>query len=67
MKRPRLILSASLILAISGVLYYLYGGGTVPAGQHPLVSITSNNFADLQREFNQAQDATRLFVLVAPT
>lgn len=67
MKRSRLIISACLILVGAGALYYLYGGGTAPAGQHPLISITSNNFTDLQREFNQAQDATRLFVLVAPT
>jgi hypothetical protein len=39
----------------------------VPAGQHALISVTRNNFADLQREFNQTKDATRLLVLVAPT
>jgi hypothetical protein len=67
MKRRRLIISVCSILAIAGVLYYLYGGGRVPGGQRPLVSITSSNFADLERDFNQAQGATRLFVLVAPT
>jgi len=67
MTRSRLIILVCAILALSGLGYYFYGGGTAPNTQQPLIAITTDNFASLQQAFNGAQGSTRLFVLVSPT
>jgi len=66
MKAKRLVLV--VFLALLGVLlYYMYGGSTVPAGQHDLVRITPANFADLRQEFNATQDRVRVIAMLSPT
>ncbi len=66
MKRKRIILFAAI--AIAGFfLYYLYGGSTTPAGQQPLVRLTSSNISALKDAFNGSANSVRLLVLVSPT
>ena len=56
-----------LILAAAGTAYYLYAGGSTPAGQPALTKLNAGNFELLKTEFNRASDSTRILVLVSPT
>jgi len=67
MKRFRPLVLVIAVLLLAGLAYYFYAGGAVPNGQHPLVALTAENFPGLQQEFNGAQGATRLFILMSPT
>jgi hypothetical protein len=42
-----------------------YGGENVPAGQPPLVSLTSSNFDQLRAAFNSASGVARTFLLLS--
>jgi hypothetical protein len=53
------------ILAAS--LWYLYGPGTVPEGQSPLVAVDANDLNRLQNDFNLAADRVRILLIVSPT
>lgn len=56
------------VIAITGVfLYYLYGGSSAPAGQPPLVQLSSSNLASLKDAFNGSASSVRVLVLVSPT
>ena len=67
MKRYRTPILGCVALVLGGLLYYFYGGSTPPAGQRELVRLNAASFADLQQEFNAAQDRVRLIVLLSPT
>ena len=58
-------------IGVLGVLliaaYYTYAPRHVPDGQPPLAEIVPQNFSDLQKQFNQASDQTRILVLLSPT
>jgi hypothetical protein len=58
-------LTMSAILGAS--LWYLYGPGTVPEGQPPLLSVDSSTVARLQTDFNQASDRIRVVAVLSPT
>ncbi len=58
------------VLVLAGLLalgWHLYGGAKVPAGQPPLVSLTSTNFAQLRTAFNAASGEVRIVLLLSPT
>ena len=62
------LLVAVVFLALLGVLlYYMYGGSAVPAGQHELVRIAPASFAELREAFNAAQNQVRVIALLSPT
>jgi hypothetical protein len=67
MKRSRLLAAVAVALVLAALLYYLYGGGTAPRGQIPLVSLNPSNFDRLRREFNEARGAVRVITLLSPT
>jgi hypothetical protein len=46
---------------------HFYRGETVPAGQPPLVSLTSTNFDQLRAAFNAASGEVRIVLLLSPT
>jgi hypothetical protein len=47
--------------------WHLYGGSAVPAGQPPLVSLTSTNFEQLRASFNASAGQVRVVLLLSPT
>ena len=49
------------------LIYYLYGGSTVPAGQPPLVRLNNSNLAALKDAFNGSASSVRVLLLVSPT
>lgn len=58
-------LSMSAILGAS--LWYLFGPGTVPEGQPPLLSVDLPTMARIQGDFNQASDRIRVLAVLSPT
>lgn len=67
MKRSLSILA---LLAIVGFLvlgWHFYGGARVPAGQPPLMLLTSSNFDRLRTSFNAASGEVRIVLLLSPT
>jgi hypothetical protein len=60
----------ALALAIVGILTaftWQQSIQQVPDGQAPLVTLDASSLAELQAEFNQGADRTRIIVLLAPT
>jgi hypothetical protein len=60
------------LLAVIGaillfVVYYLYLGSTVPAGQQPLVRLNASNFDSLKESFNESAGSVRIMVMLSPT
>jgi len=67
MKKKRvigLVLAAALVLL---AIAYLWGPSTAPAGQQPLVTLSSANFAEFEKAFDSGADAPRLLLLLSPT
>ena len=60
---------ALLLAAAAAVALFLgwYFWGPAPRGQPPLTSLTSKNFDQFKREFNDADDRPRLVLLLSPT
>ncbi len=57
------LLAAGLLL----VAYYQYAPRHAPDGQPAMTQLTSANFADFQKEFNDSAGDTRILVLLSPT
>jgi hypothetical protein len=57
-------LVASLLLAAA---FYYHAGSGAPAGQPPLQSLTAENLAEFENEFNAAKDNVRVLLLLSPT
>ena len=66
MKR-RTILGLGLAAIVAVILYYVYGGSAVPAGQPPLERLSESNFGELRDAFNSSKDSVRLVTLLSPT
>lgn len=47
--------------------FYLWGPSEVPAGQQPLLTISSANFGEFQKAFDVQADGHRVVLLVSPT
>jgi len=67
MKRRRLFIALAVILVLAGLFYHFYGGSATPAGQQPLLSLTSGNFEQLRRDSNEAYGEVRVITLLSPT
>jgi hypothetical protein len=63
----RRLLAAVAIAALLAVVWHFYGGGKSPAGQHPMVSLSPNNFGELRSAFNAASGEVRVVLLLSPT
>jgi hypothetical protein len=67
MKKRLSIVTLLLTIALLALGWYFYGGSTVPAGQPPLVALTSANFDQLRAAFNAASGEVRIVLLLSPT
>lgn len=65
-KRKHVLLLLAAILVFAVYSYY-WGSSRTPVGQPPLTSLTSSNFDQFKRVFNDANDRARLLILVSPT
>jgi len=66
MRHKRILIGCGIAVMLL-VLYYFYGGSTVPSGQQPLVRLNASNLVSLKDAFNGSADSLRLLVLVSPT
>jgi hypothetical protein len=66
--KTRLGIVAVLVLGgLLGLGWHYYGGERVPAGQPPLLSLTTANFDQLRAAFNAASGQIRIVLLLSPT
>jgi hypothetical protein len=66
--KKRLGIVAALVCAVLLALaWHYYHGSNVPAGQPPLVAVTSANFEQLRAAFNAATGEVRVVLLLSPT
>jgi hypothetical protein len=63
--KPRILVGLAGVAVL--VVYYVYGGSTVPEGQPALVRLNSSNVASLEEEFNKSSNSIRLLVMLSPT
>jgi len=61
------ILTALVFACLLALCWHFYGGTRVPAGQPPLVTLTSTNFEQLRAAFNEATGEVRVVLLLSPT
>jgi hypothetical protein len=66
MKKSLYIL-AVVFVGLLALGWHFYGSEKVPAGQPPLVSLTSGNFDQLRAAFNGASGDVRIVLLLSPT
>jgi hypothetical protein len=67
MKKGLTIVALFVIASLLALSWLFYGGETVPAGQPPLLSLTSSNFEQLRAAFNAATGEVRIVLLLSPT
>jgi hypothetical protein len=68
MMTKRVSVAAGLILAgLLALGWHYYGGTTVPPGQPPLASLTTENFGELRTAFNAGVGNVRVVLLLSPT
>lgn len=67
MKKRLSIIAVLASVALLILSWHFYGGAAVPAGQPPLVSLTSANFDKLRAAFNAASGEVRIVLLLSPT
>jgi hypothetical protein len=65
-KRLGIVATLACAVLLTQAWHY-YGGTKVPAGQPPLVAITSTNFEQLRAAFNAATEEVRVVLLLSPT
>jgi hypothetical protein len=67
MKRKRLIgvvLTAAILLF---AVAYLWGPGSAPRGQQPIVTLSEGNCGEFEKAFDAEADVPRLVLLLSPT
>jgi hypothetical protein len=67
MKTRLSIIGVLVIVGLLALAWYFYGGQKVPAGQPPLISLSSSNFDQLRTAFNAASGEVRIVLLLSPT
>jgi hypothetical protein len=67
MKKRLGVVVALMCAGLLLLAWHYYGGTKVPAGQPPLVSLTSGNFDQLRAAFNAASGDVRIVLLLSPT
>jgi len=67
MKGNRLIgVGVTAVLVLLAVAY-LWGPGSAPRGQDPVVTLSQGNFGEFEKAFDAETDVPRLVLLLSPT
>lgn len=56
-----------VVIVVLLAVGYLWGPGTVPRGQEPMVSLSGQNFGEFEKAFDEDADVPRLVLLLSPT
>lgn len=64
-KRTVFLVAAAIVVLLLAV--YLWGPSSVPAGQEPLLTLSSANFSQFENAFDRDADVPRLVLLLSPT
>jgi hypothetical protein len=67
MKKKGLIGVVVAAVPLLLVAAYLWGPGSAPRGQEPVVTLSEENFAEFENAFDAEADAPRLVLLLSPT
>jgi hypothetical protein len=67
MKTKRVAVFAVIAMLILMAVLFMRGPGTVPAGQQPLLALSTTNLREFERAFEASENAPRLLLLVSPT
>lgn len=65
--KKRIIVLGLVTLAVLFASVYLRGPGTVPAGQKPVVTLSSANIGRFEGAFDADEDVPNLVLLLSPT
>lgn len=65
--KKRIIVLGLIALAVLFASIYLRGPGTVPAGQKPVVTLSSKNISGFEAAFDENPDMPRLVLMLSPT
>jgi hypothetical protein len=67
MKRKWLIGVALTVVLVLLAGAYLWGPGSAPRGQQPVVTLSEGNFGEFEKAFDVETDVPRLVLLLSPT
>jgi len=67
MKKKRAIVVTIAAVLVLLAVAYLWGPSSVPAGQEPLLALSSTNFSEFEKAFDSNTDVPRLVLLLSPT
>ena len=57
------VVATLMVMAI----LFVRGPGTVPAGQQPLLALSTTNLGEFEKAFEARENVPRLLLLVSPT
>ena len=66
MKKQTIILAVAAVFVLLGVVY-LWGPGSAPPGQEPVLTLSETNFSKFGKAFDAEADVPRLVLLLSPT
>jgi hypothetical protein len=66
MKRRLIGVAVAAVLALLAAAY-LWGPGSAPRGQEPVVKLSEENPAEFEKAFDADSDVPRLVLLLSPT
>lgn len=67
MKKERLIGVAAAAILVLLAVRYLWGPGSAPRGQEPVVTLSEGNPGEFEKAFDAETDVPRLVLLLSPT
>jgi hypothetical protein len=67
MKTRAISAAAVALVVLVLAMAHLWGPSTAPAGQPPLLTLTSENFTEFSAAFDAGADVPRMLVLLSPT
>jgi len=67
MKKKRLIGVAVAAVLVLLAAAYLWGPGSAPRGQEPVVTLSEGNLGEFEKAFDGETDVPRLVLLLSPT